>query len=64
MTGSVPETLCLSPWPETNTSGLNAIMAQVWEEAKGIGKDFNMAIGEAAATIPGVAARKVCPRLW
>jgi hypothetical protein len=59
MTGSVPEELCLSPWPETNTSGLNTLMKQTWKEAIAIVDRHEDPTNGASSVPPGPAARKV-----
>lgn len=59
ITGNVPESLGLGPWPETNTVGLNGIKQQVWPEAKERARVQHISVDDTSTKILGAAARKV-----
>jgi hypothetical protein len=59
MTGAMPGSLHLSPWPETNIAGLNELMQQTWEEAVGLITRRGDSTRGASSEIPGAVARKV-----
>ena len=59
MTGFIPKKLYLSLWPETNTSGLNTLMKQIWKEAIAIINYYENPINGVLSRPPGPAVRKV-----
>ena len=59
MIGSIPKELYLSPWLETNISGLNILIKQMWKEAITIIDYYEGLINRALSMLPGLAARKV-----
>ena len=59
MTGSIPKELYLSLWLETNISGLNTLIKQMWKEAITITDHHENPINGALSIPPGQAARKV-----
>ena len=59
MTGFIPKELYLSPWPKTNTSGLNTLIKQTWKEVIAIIDRYKNLINGASSMPIGLVVCKV-----